>query len=330
MVQKPEARRLSGEFDLITRYFAPLSGKGAFGLRDDAALYTPRPGHDLIITQDAIHEGIHFLRDDPRDLVAKRALRTNISDMIAKGGTPVSYSLALGLPDWFCDSDVAGLARGLSEDQARYDVYLSGGDTFRSPTALTLSITLIGEVPTGTYRSRLGAKVGDVIAVTGTIGDATLGLRFRLAEQKQEGEAAQVLMASQMLPEPPFGVESIIRKYASASMDVSDGLIGDLRKLCTASHVAGHVEAELVPLLPEARELVDRDGNLADLITGGEDYQTLATFPADKIEQAEQMARNAGLRLTKIGMITGQGDGSVAVTMNGVPMSFERESFAHT
>ena len=167
----------SGEFDWIATYLAPLAAKNSFGLRDDAALLDVPDGQSLIVTQDAIAEGIHFLPNDPLDLVARKALRVNISDIVAKGARPLAYSMALGVPDAWQDSDMRLFAEGLAADQAAYGLGLTGGDTFRSPERLSVSVTMFTLIGEKAYRSRLGAKPGDLIFVTGTIGNAAFGLQ---------------------------------------------------------------------------------------------------------------------------------------------------------
>ena len=331
---KSRIRSHSSEFDLIERFFAPLTGSGSFGLKDDAASFTPRPGFDLVITQDAIHQGVHFFPDTPFDLIAQRAVRSNISDIIAKGGTPVGYTLALGLPKWVTDDDLASLSAGLSADQNKFKISLLGGDTFATEENLTLAITMFGEVPSGKYVSRLGAQDGDLLAVTGTIGDPYLGLKIQLSnDPSPDDELQRALVERQVNLAPPFGIQSIIANFASASMDISDGFVGDLRKLCQASGVSAVVEVSKIPISEEAQQYLRTQERpqqvLVNMLTGGDDYQTLFTLRADDWENAQKQAASCGIEVAQIGTIGIGPPGKVVVLHEGVPMSFDTESYTH-
>src|SRR6185437_8763444 len=177
MPHVPPQRRL-GEFAMIAKLLAPLAARaeGAFGLTDDAATLSVPPGHEFVVTVDALVEGVHLFRDDPADLIARKALRVNLSDLAAKGAEALHYLLALSLPDWVDDSWLTRFAKGLAEDQTRYGVSLIGGDTTSTPGPLTLSITAMGIVPARRIIRRLGANPGDLVFVSGTIGDAGAGL----------------------------------------------------------------------------------------------------------------------------------------------------------
>src|SRR5580658_1596664 len=165
-----------GEFDLIARYFAPLAGPGGLELRDDAALMRPSPGEDLVLTKDALVAGVHFFADDPPGAIARKALCVNLSDLAAKGAEPVGFLLALALPaDWTADW-LAAFAEGLDEDSARYRCPLFGGDTVKTPGPLMVSITALGQVTRGHMIPRTGVRPGDLLYVSGTIGDSALGL----------------------------------------------------------------------------------------------------------------------------------------------------------
>ena len=333
-LEPASAKGLVNEFALIDKYFAPLAGEGAFDLKDDAALLKPRPGHELVISQDAIHQGVHFFDDTPLDLVARRAIRCNISDIIAKGATPVSYSLALGLPSHVTGNDVALLAKGLQEDQGFYGVYLSGGDTYASGSKLTLAVTMLGEVPTGGYVSRLSAQPGDVICVTGCIGDAHLGLTARLKGlDTASSPHLAILRQRQELPKPPFDIQSVIRKFANAAMDVSDGFVGDLRKLCDVSKLSARIEFDDVPISKDAAMAIDAGlftpADRIAMLTGGDDYQTLFTLPPDRFEPARNAAAKLGITVTKVGEMNAKSAGEVVVVRSGVPMSIEHDSYVH-
>ena len=234
---------LPAEFALIARHFRPLAGPGALDLQDDAAVLMPPPGRDLVLTCDAMVAGVHFLPDDPPDLVGRKLLRVNLSDLAAKGATPIGYLMTVSTPRDTPDAWFAGFSAGLKQDQQQYGVTLLGGDTTSTPGPISLSLTILGHVEPGQAVHRAGARPGDGIWVTGTIGDGALGLavaRGRLADPTGH------LLSRYRLPQPRVGLA--IAGIASAGMDISDGLVQDLGHICRASGLAGEVEAALVPL----------------------------------------------------------------------------------
>lgn len=302
------ARRRSpkrpGEFELIDRYFRPLAtDPDAFGLKDDAALYRQRPGEDLVLTADIVVEGIHFLPDDAAASVARKALRVNLSDLAAKGAEPYGYLLALALPEDWTTAWLAGFARGLAEDQARYGVTLLGGDTSRASGALTIAITAIGRVPKGEIVRRAGARAGDVIFVSGTIGDGALGLGIRQA-RIAKGKGSRHLLDRYLHPQPRTALAAVVRAYASAAMDVSDGLVGDLAHICDVSGVGAEIDAHSLPLSPAAAAVLAADPRaLPVILNGGDDYEILATVPEREADGFERDAEAAGVPVTRIGRI---------------------------
>jgi len=332
MVQKkkPAEAPRPGEFELISRYFAPLSGEGSFGLLDDAALVAVSAGKALALTQDALAAGVHFFADDPPDLIARKALRVNLSDLAAKGARPVGFSLALGLADDWDEAWIAAFARGLGQDCRAYGVALTGGDTFRSPERAVVSITAWGEVDPARYASRLGAGDGDRLFVTGTIGDGAMGLKARRGELSGlERATVEALTRSYLLPEPPVAFAPVIAEFATASMDISDGLAGDLAKLAAASGVDFDVPSAAVPLSAEVREALAMPGMLEAALTGGDDYQILFTAPEAKVAQLLEKAQKAAVRVTELARARA-GSGKVTFADGGgVPMRFRNLSFAH-
>lgn len=296
-----------GEFELIARVFAPLAADGALGLTDDAAFYRPRPGRDLVLTKDEVVSGVHFFANDPWDAVARKALRVNLSDLAAKGAMPVGYLLALGLPKDFTIEQIDALGAGLAADQAIYGISLYGGDTVRSPAGLTLSVTAIGEVEEGAMVRRGGAQTGEIIVVTGTIGDAALGLALRL-DPALSGRLGlsevhrDHLLDRYLLPQPRGVLAAAVAGYASGGMDISDGLVGDLAKMAAASGVAIEIDADRVPLSEAARAAVTADPRLlAVALTGGDDYELALSIPEAKVGAFLAAAATAGVGATPIG-----------------------------
>ena len=301
--------RLPGEFDLIHRYFAPLAAKmeGAQGLTDDACTYLPRPGQELVLTADALVAGIHFLQGDPPDLIARKMLRVNLSDLAAKGATPVGYLMTTGLSDDVDEAWVAKFAAGLAADQETYGIALMGGDTIAQPGPLTLSLTAIGTIAAGTAMRRRGAVAGDRILVSGTLGDGHLGLKvLRGGLADLDRDLARHLERRYHLPEPRVGLGRALAssRLVHAAMDVSDELVGDLGHICTASACGAVVRADRVPLSAAAAAAVAEDLDLLQgILTGGDDYELLFTAPAEAIRAIADMAAAAGVPVADIGEV---------------------------
>ena len=326
----------SGEERLIARYFMPLAKHpAALGLTDDAAAITPPAGCDLVLKTDGIVAGVHFFPDDPPDMVAKKALRVNLSDLAAKGATPLGFLLTLALPEEVGDAWLAPFARGLGADAQAFGCPLLGGDTDRTGGPITISIAVIGAVPQGRMVRRAGAEAGDRVVVTGTIGDAALGLRLRrdTSAPRRWGltpEQRNHLEARYLVPEPRTAIAEILRAHASAAMDVSDGLVGDLGKLCRASGVGAEIAAARVALSDGARAALAREPALIEtILTGGDDYEVVACVPAGKVEPLRQQASAAGVAVTEIGVVTaGQGEARF-LDLDGQPLAFRQASFSH-
>jgi thiamine-monophosphate kinase len=325
---------LSGEERLIARYFRPLAtASNAFDLGDDAAVLTPPAGCDLVLTTDGVIAGVHFLPADPPQSIARKALRMNLSDLAAKGARPAGFLLSIALPASTEESWVAAFADGLGQDIRQYGCPLLGGDTDHTPGPLSVSITAFGTVPQGAMLRRATAKPGDVIAVSGTIGDAALGVLLHrdpdLAARWQLSSAAHDhLLQRYLLPQPRNALADVLRRHASAAMDVSDGLAGDLAKLCRASGVAAEVEVAAVPLSDAARAALAADAKLIErILTGGDDYEILLTLPAAKFNAFRAAAQSAGVPVINIGQVmTGQG---VRFVRDGKALSFAQASYSH-
>lgn len=320
----------SGEDDLIARYFRPLAAApGALGLVDDAALLASS-SDDLVVTTDAIVEGVHFLPDDPPDAVARKALRVNLSDLAAKGATPAGFVLTLALRE-ARETWLAPFARALGEDAAAFGCPLLGGDTVSTPGPLMISVTAFGRVLPGRMVRRTGAKPGDRIAVTGTIGDAALGLLLLNGQGGGfETSTRDFLIGRYRVPQPRNALATAIRDHASAAMDVSDGLAGDLTKLCAASGVSASIEVRAVPLSGAAMLLLDQYyGFEDDVLSGGDDYEILCTIPENQWDSFAAAADRAGVPVTAIGRVTAGGGAPRFLDANGQAVALKRLSYSH-
>jgi thiamine-monophosphate kinase len=303
-------------------------------LIDDAALLSPPDGCDLVLTKDAIVGGIHFFVDDPADSIARKALRVNLSDLAAKGAAPAGFLLALALPETVSPQWLRSFASALGQDAETYCCPLLGGDTVKSPGPLMISITAFGTLPRSTMVHRRGAKLGDHVFVTGTIGDAALGLRLR--KEGHSGQAWQLeesarghLRSRYLLPQPRNALTDTLRAHASAAMDVSDGLAGDLQKLCQASCVRAEIAVRQVPLSDAARAVLATDpGAIETILTGGDDYEILCTIAEERSAEFGRAAAAAGVPVTDVGRIV-EGQGAAFVGSDGRPLTFARASFSH-
>lgn len=319
---------------LIATVFAPLAADpGADGLGDDAATFAAGEG-EIVVTCDTLAAGVHFFPDDPPEAIAAKALRVNLSDLAAKGAEPFGYLLALALgphwtPDW-----ARRFADGLAADQTRYGVTLLGGDTLRaSPGGGTsIAITAFGRVPTGAAVRRRTARPGDAITVTGTIGGSALGLSCRLADGAPPFSLAaadvEALCEAYLWPDPPVAAFRAVREHARAAMDISDGLIGDLSKLCRVAGVGAVLDVAKVPLPGAVARAVANDPSARDTaLTGGDDYQILATLDPHGLPAYREALAQCGTSLSVIGTVEA-GEG-VRLVADGVPLKVADRRFVH-
>ncbi|MBZ0215326.1 MAG: thiamine-phosphate kinase, partial [Fimbriimonadaceae bacterium] len=320
----------------IARYFAPLADHpGAFGLIDDAAAITPPKGSDLVLTVDTLVGGIHFLATDPPDLIARKALRVNLSDLAAKGARPLGYLLSLALPDDWSEPWLERFSRGLREDQDEFGISLLGGDTVRTTGPLTLSITAFGSVPVGKTVRRNTVTVGDAVYVSGTVGDAALGLQLRC---KAEAASAwninpaqdSALQQRYLVPQPRLKLSQTLIEHASAAMDVSDGLVGDLAKMLINEGVRAVIMCDEIPLSDAARAVVASDPAALPLVlTGGDDYEILATVAPENTQGFEKAARKTGIAVRHIGHIVAGEKGVDVKDRKGNRLELTHGSYAH-
>lgn len=311
------------EFDLIRTYFAPLSGSGSERLEDDAAQLG-----DYVVTKDVLVSGVHFRPEDSLDLVAQKALRVNVSDVIAKGATPACYLLGVTWPIEADEEDIAAFASGLEKDQQAYGMTLLGGDTTRHRVAgqpLMISVTMFGRVSVAGKISRKGAQPGDIVYVTGTMGDACLGLKALEA-----GHTDAPSVRAYQLPDPPFVYREIITKDATASLDVSDGLLADAGHLSDVNSLRIEIKEHAIPFSGEAQNYILEKGRkgLLELISFGDDYQILFTASPKKDMAIMSSAEHLGIKVTRIGKCT-EGNGIELVDEAGEPISVGETGYSH-
>ena len=334
---KQQAKPLD-ESGLIARHFAPLTANfpGAAGLRDDAAAFAPPAGEDLVITTDALIADVHFLSDDDPADIAFKALGVNISDLAAKAARPIAYSLALALPRGMPEEWIARFAAGLAEAQSAFGIALSGGDTTTSPAGpLMISVTALGHVPAGRMVPRGGARLGDSLYVSGTIGDSALGLKLRMGDPATQSwpldEAErQFLIARYLRPAPRIGLSDVLLAHASGAMDVSDGLAIDCTRMCEAAGVSVHMQASAVPLSAAARAVLETGAaSLEELLSGGDDYEILASIPHNNEDAFRRAAQKAGIEVTRIGVIAESDEGLIIIGADGAPLVMSRLGYDH-
>jgi thiamine-monophosphate kinase len=264
--------------------------------------------------------------------VARKALRVNLSDLAAKGAEPAGFVLTLALRD-VNETWLAPFARALGEDADQFGCPLLGGDTVSTPGPAMISVTAFGRLPLGKMVRRSTARVGDTLVVTGTIGDATLGLAILKEEQgplESDATARAALIERYRVPQPRVALARAVRNHASAAMDVSDGLMGDLAKLCGASNVSAVVEAAALPLSAPAGTWLASDPSLVTrLVSGGDDYEILCTVPENRLAAFEAAARSAGVSVSVIGRIVAGKAAPRLVDAGNREIPLDRQSYSH-
>lgn len=311
-----------GEFARIDRFFAPLTkdAPGAFGLTDDGAVLPATPnGSRWVVTTDALVAGVHFLAADPAGQVARKALRVNLSDVAAMGGQPMGYTLALALPRDFDSPEVwlAAFAEGLSQDQASFGIALYGGDSVSTHGPVWLSVTVFGTVPDGREFRRSGAAVGDDVWVSGTIGDAALGLKVLVGEIGGEWPE---LVDRYRLPRPRLALARELSGLVSACLDVSDGLVQDAGHIARQSSVRLVLDAAAMPLSDAATGLIDSASSLRhSILAGGDDYELLFTAEPEAAKTIREAGRRSRTPVSRIGRVEA-GEGVVVMDSSGHPL----------
>lgn len=310
------------EFDVIEKLLTPLAKEsGALGLKDDAALLHVPLDSELVVTKDALVEGVHFTGNEPAQLIAQKLLRVNLSDLAAMGAKPWGYFLALMLPPKITTAWLADFAEGLKRDQAHYGITLMGGDTTRTPGTLAFSVTAMGLVPKGQGLKRSGAQVGDAIYVSGTLGDAALGLKIAKGEVQNNA----FLLKRYQLPDPRVKLGQMLFGIATACMDISDGLMQDLGHICAASHVGAEIYWPFMPLSDAAKEA---QASAQLILSGGDDYELLFTISPHLEEELISAAKATNTPITRIGKII-KGSAVTALDENNHEIRLQTLGYQH-
>lgn len=313
------------EFDLIARHFTRATPGAVLGVGDDCALLAPTPGMQLAVTSDMLLEGRHFSPQDGPAGLGHKCLAVNLSDLAAMGATPRWATLSIALPaadeGW-----LAAFARGFFRIAEQYGIELVGGDTTRGP--LTFSVTAIGEVPPGQALRRDGARPGDEVWVSGTLGSAALALAYRQGRLFMEQIDAAKVLPALYLPTPRVELGVALRGVATSAIDISDGLLGDLGHILERSGVGAALEFAALPTHPVAQnylhEAVARDCVLA----GGDDYELCFTAPAGSTDAVLAAAATAGVAVTRIGRITAE-PGLTVLDADGAPLTLDHTGYDH-
>ncbi|OUS14938.1 thiamine-phosphate kinase [Gammaproteobacteria bacterium 50_400_T64] len=316
------------EFSLIAQYFSDCGAAGddtLLGVGDDCALLAPPAGEVLAVTTDTLISGVHFPHHSPARQIAQRALAVNLSDIAAMGATPRWFQLALTLPD--SDQDwLAEFSAGLNAMACEFNCALIGGDTTRGP--LTISITLMGTVPSGQAMKRSGAKPGDTIFVSGTLGDGAAGLAAVEGRLSLSAEDTDFLEGRFWQPQAGVAQGLKIRAFASAAIDISDGLVADLGHIAKASQVGALVEVGKLPLSPALRRAAGSERGLTWALSGGDDYELCFTVPASGLAQCQRLIDEGVLTATPIGQII-EGQGVLCVDGQGSPLEIPHSGYQH-
>ncbi len=324
------------EFDIIARIFAPLANEaGALELKDDAAVLTVTEGHELVVTCDTLVEGVHFLKGDPPRTIGHKALVANISDLTGKGARGYVYTLSLAVPNDVGMDWLEEFAAGLEEVQDRTGISLIGGDTTSAPGPPVITITAMGLVSSEHAVTRLGAKPGDRLYVSGTIGDAYLGLKLlREPELAQgwglSGDDVAFLVDRYRSPALYSDLVLLVRNFAKAAIDVSDGLVGDIEKLCRVSHVGARIETSAVPFSAATKKvLASESGLLPELITAGDDYVVVAAVTEKSAQAFESEAEGHDGGFAALGVVVDADEGVRVMDEKGQTMILKHKGFSH-
>jgi len=328
-----ENQIVASETSIIAEFFAPLTegDSGAFELKDDCAVITPEPGFDFVVTTDSLIEGVHFFAGD---VPSFKALAVNVSDLVAKGATPVCYLLNLALPEAPTRGFLKRLTAGLAQAQQTFGCHLIGGDTDRTSGLLTLTITAIGKLPKGSIVRRSGGSPGDIVAVTGTIGDAGLGLVLRKDEALADALRSMDVECGPLLesfdkPRPNVAVADLVGAFATAAMDVSDGLAKDAARMAATSNTGAELHIDAVPVSAAAQAGIDAGlFDKLDMLGSGEDYQVLLSVNPGNWKKLKAEALVRGIVINKIGVLT-EGSAVIWRDSSGRPVDIAVPGWDH-
>jgi thiamine-monophosphate kinase len=316
---------VAGEFDIIRRYFAPLAGPEGLGLLDDAACIPARPNHDTIITKDVLVACSHFFENDEAEDIAFKAISVNVSDLVAKGADPKHYFVGLALPSAIEETWLAGFSNGLKKAQDRYGIVLAGGDTVKTGGPITVSVTAIGYVPQGEMVTRKDAKIGDHIYVTGDLGASACGLKAI-----QGGKKADVsLLERYYRPKAQLSFAPVLREFASAAADVSDGLLADVGHVCMASNVGAAIEVDALPISAAVASFLTEHNIGRDITwSGGDDYEIVFTVRPDNVVALDLFMAENKLKATKIGTVNSE-NGVELIDRKGNLVQISKTGYQH-
>ncbi len=329
-------RQAQGEDELIETYFAPLAAgfEGALGLKDDCARLEAPAGHELVLTMDAVAEGVHFFANDAAADIAWKALAVNVSDLVAKGARPLVYLMSLAFPERPRDAWLGEFAAGLGAAQDRFGIVLAGGDTDRRPGPFAVTITAIGSVPKGRMVRRTAGKAGDRLFLSGSVGDSALGLMLRrdascASALGLDADGARHLLARYLRPEPRLGLAPVLSALASAGMDVSDGLVKDCGRLASASGLSATLDGAKLPFSPPLRMAIGRHPELFRVaVTGGDDYEVLAAVPPERAQAFAEAAAGVGVTVAEIGSLAA-GSGVAVTGPDGAVLAIDTPGWDH-
>jgi len=321
------------EFEMIRDYFRPLTmdKAEAGGLLDDAAILNVPQGFDLCMSSDTLNGGVHFLEDESPENIAHKCLRVNLSDMAAMGAKPYCYQLNLAFskmpdPGW-----AKAFTGALMADNEEFGIFCSGGDTTVIEGPMLVSMTITGLVPKGKAVKRFGAKPGDIVVVTGNIGDAAIGVKVKLGILELDDPSAFLLACDRPMPRTP--ISEAIHKYAHAGIDVSDGFIADLTHICEVGNVGARIEADKIPFSYAARNLIEKGVvSVEDLLTGGDDYEIAMAIPPQNVDAFMADAKARGVDAYAVGVFDAIGDGGAGVQVldeAGEPLTFSKKGWTH-
>lgn len=320
------------EFGFIAKYLSGLAGPEGLDLKDDAAVWTPPKGLDVVISMDTQVEGVHFPEGKFDAQTAEKLIRVNISDLVAKGADPIGYFLSLTLSEHVDEIALEDFCQGLARGQSTYAIKLWGGDTVRSRGKNVLTMTMIGTVAAGKTVLRAGAKPGDLICVTGNIGDSYLGLKTLLNQMDDFGSQSTFWQQAYHMPNPPFALRKDIGKYAVAALDISDGLLADAAHIADVSGVGMDIFLTTIPLSTASTKWVLGEAShqqaRLQLATGGDDYQVLICVSERKISGLKRQANKAGIILTIIGKVT-NGSGVKCRDSQGKAIPVDKPGYTH-